>query len=88
LEFKDLEIYVELETIISGSTFTMNLYTSDTPIGLAFSNDVQLGIVFTVDLIIDVNAEIDITNGFHLAMKDGASIDIDMFAKNISNITL
>lgn len=88
LEFQGLEIYVELETVISGSTFTMNLFTSDTPIGLAIQEEVELGVVLTVDLILDVDTEIDISSGFHLAIKDGAAIDINLFDKTISNFTL
>ena len=88
LEFEDLEIYVELETIISGSTFMVNLFTSDTPIGLGISDEVRLGVVLTVDLILNVDTAIDISSGFHLAIKDGAAIDINLFDEKISNITL
>jgi hypothetical protein len=87
IEFNDLEIYVELETILLGPTFTINLFTSDTPLGLGYANT-QLGVTFTIDLIVNASTEIDIFNGFHLKLEDNLSIQIDMFGKNASNIEL
>jgi hypothetical protein len=87
LELQNLDLYVDLETVISGPTFTMNLYTSETEIGFAI-DDQMLGVVAVVDLILNVDTEVHIQSGFHLKMEDGLIIDVDLFSKNVSNIAL
>jgi hypothetical protein len=84
-----MELYMELDTSLSlGATYTLNLYTSDTPIGIAVSDTLLLGVVLAIDLIMDVDGEIDISNGFHLQLDDGVVINIEMFAKELSHIAL
>ena len=87
--FDDLEMYMELETSLSaGATYQLNLYTSESEVGIAISDEVLLGVVAVVDLIIDAQSEVDISSGFHLKMDDGLSLDLEMFSKNVSNIHL
>ena len=88
-QFDDTELYMAIDTRLSGgATYSLNLYTSETPIGLAVGNDLEVGVVFSIDLILTVAAQIDVTSGFHLKLKDGLAIDITMFEKDISGITL
>ncbi|OAF62987.1 hypothetical protein VC83_00240 [Pseudogymnoascus destructans] len=57
-QFDGLELYMEIDTILSGSaTYTLNLYTSQTPLGFAVGKDLLVGVVFSIDLIISVDAE-------------------------------
>lgn len=87
-QFDGLELYMEIDTILSGSaTYTLNLYTSQTPIGFAVGKDLLVGVVFSIDLIVSVEAEIDISSGFHIQL-DGIAIDIHMFDHDVSSITL
>lgn len=80
---------MEIDTILSGSaTYTLNLYTSNTPIGFGVGKDLLVGVVFSIDLIISVDAEIDISTGFHIKLNDGIAIDIHMFDHDVSSITL
>lgn len=88
-QFDGLELYMQVDTILSGgATYTLNLYTSDTPIGFAVGNELLVGVVVSIDLILSVESEIDISSGFHIQLNDGVAIDIHMFDHNVSSITL
>ena len=88
-QFDGLELYMQIDTILSsGATYTLNLYTSDTPIGFAVANDLLIGVVFSVDLILSVDSEIHISTGFHIQLHDGIAINIPMFNQNVSSIAL
>jgi hypothetical protein len=88
-QFDGMELYMLLDTILSaGTTYTLNLYSSISPIGLAVGDELQVGVIFSVDLILSVEAEIDISSGFHIKLEDGIAIDIPMFDQNVSSITL
>ncbi|KAH8692049.1 hypothetical protein BGW36DRAFT_303514 [Talaromyces proteolyticus] len=88
-QFDGLELYMLLDTTLSvGATYTLNLFTSKDPIGIAIGENLLLGVVFAIDLILDVNAEIDIRSGFHIKLDDGAALDINMFNTDVANIAL
>jgi hypothetical protein len=83
------ELYMELDTMLSaGATYTLPLYISETPIGVSLGDDVTAGIVATIDLILDIQAQIDISSGFHLKFDDILTLDIELFAEKVSNIHL
>lgn len=87
--FDDMELYLELNTIIgAGLTYELNLYTSNTPIGIGVGKDLKLGVVFKVDLILSVEGSIDISSGLHIKLDDGVAIDIALFGEEVSNIVL
>ncbi|KAM5383706.1 hypothetical protein ACJZ2D_001695 [Fusarium nematophilum] len=87
-EFDDLEVYMLIDTVLSaGATYTLNLYTSSTAIGFVVSDDIELGVIFTIDLILSVEGEIDVSSGFHLKLDDGVAIDIALFSEHVSSIT-
>ncbi|EPS39687.1 hypothetical protein H072_6528 [Dactylellina haptotyla CBS 200.50] len=84
IQFDELELYTALEITFSGGvTYTLNLYTSETPIGIAI-DDVFLGIVADVDLILSVEAEITISSGFHIKVDDGAVLEIPLFGQQLT----
>ncbi|KFZ13072.1 hypothetical protein V502_06778, partial [Pseudogymnoascus sp. VKM F-4520 (FW-2644)] len=86
-QFDGLELYMEIDTILSGSaTYTLNLYTSQSAIGFDVG-ELMVGVVFSIDLIISVEAEVDISSGFHIQLNDGIAIDIHMFDHDVSSIT-
>jgi hypothetical protein len=88
-QFDGLELYMEINTILSGgATYTINLYTSQTPIGFRLGDELTVGVIFSIDLILSVEAQIDISTGFHILLNDGIAIDLHMFDKNVSSITL
>lgn len=88
-QFDGLELYMEIDTILSGgASYTINLYTSRTPIGFKLGDELTVGVIFSIDLILSVEAQIDISTGFHILLNDGIAIDLHMFDKNVSSITL
>ena len=56
--------------------------------GFGVGKELTLGVIFTVDLILSVDAAIDISTGVHIKLEDGVGINIPMFAKNVSNIMM
>lgn len=87
-EFDDLELYLELDIKLSaGATYTLNLYTSETPEGISVPG-VTIGAVFSVDLILIADAEIDIGSGIHIKLDDGLAFDLEMFNSNVSTVTM
>lgn len=90
--FDGLELYMLVDTILSmDATYTLNLFNSGReaamPIGIYITEDLQLGIIFTVDLILSAHADIDVSSGFHLLLDDGFAIDIALFGEAASSIT-
>ncbi|KAK1453293.1 hypothetical protein CMEL01_04952 [Colletotrichum melonis] len=85
--FEDLEIYMQLDTTLSaGLSYTLNLYTSTTPLGSKIGDDLLLGVVFSIDLILSVESELQMSSGFHLRMDDEVGFDIALFSKNVSSV--
>lgn len=89
LQFDGLELYMDLSTVLSvEATYTLNVYSSNTPIGISLGDKGRLGAVLTVDLVLSAEAEIEINSGFHIKLEDGVAIDIPLFSNNVSSITL
>ncbi|KAH7122187.1 hypothetical protein B0J13DRAFT_648409 [Dactylonectria estremocensis] len=87
LQFDGMELYMLIDTVLSvGSTYTLNLYTSQTAIGFAVGDSLEIGVIFSVDLILSVDGEIDISTGFHIKLEDGVAMNITMFSKEVSSI--
>ncbi|KAL5409184.1 hypothetical protein PMIN03_006114 [Paraphaeosphaeria minitans] len=85
--FDDMELYLELNTVLAaGATYELNLFTSNTPIGVGVGKGLMLGVVFKVDLLLSVQGEIDISSGLHIKLDDGVGIDIALFSHAVSNI--
>jgi hypothetical protein len=88
LQFDGMELYVQLDTVLEvESTYTLNLFTPDTAIGIAIP-DLDIGVWFSLDLILDAKAQVDFSSGFHIKLNDGFKIDLAMFSKDVSNVTL
>ncbi|KAJ4115313.1 hypothetical protein NW768_011165 [Fusarium equiseti] len=88
-QFDELEVYMLVDTVLSsGATYTLNLYTSTTPAGFAVRHNLEVGVIFTIDLILSAEGEIDISTGFHLKLDDGVKIELAVFSKEISNMAI
>ncbi|KAH7226921.1 hypothetical protein BKA60DRAFT_446388 [Fusarium oxysporum] len=88
-QFDGLEVYMLIDTVLSaGATYILNLYTSTTPAGFAVRDNLEVGVIFAIDLILSVDGEINISSGFHLRLDDGVLFDIAIFSKEISNLTM
>ena len=87
--FDGLELYMLADTILSsGVTYTLSLYRSESALGVEITKNLNLGIIFEIDLILEVDATIDISSGFHIKVENGLAIDIAMFCDDVSCITL
>lgn len=86
--FDELELYLLLDTALSlDATYTLNLYRSETPLGIEISPKLDLGIILSIDLILDVDGTIDVSSGFHIKLDDGLAINVALFGEAISDIT-
>ena len=87
--FEGLELYMELDTSLSlGTTYSLNLYKSQSVAGVSLTDRLSLGIFFDLDLILDVEGSIDISTGFHLKLDDGLMFEIALFSDEVSDIDL
>ncbi|ORX98442.1 hypothetical protein BCR34DRAFT_628404 [Clohesyomyces aquaticus] len=88
LQFDGMELYMLLDTTLTGSaSYTLNIYQSNSPLGIAIQ-DVHLGVWFSLDLMLDAEAAVDISSGFHIKLDDGLKISIPMFDKNVSDMVI
>lgn len=87
-EFDNLELYLDLDIKLSaGATYTLNIFSSETPAGFQVPG-LTVGAIFSVDLILITDAEIDIGSGIHIKLDDGLSFDLEMFNSNVSSISV
>ena len=88
LEFSGVEAYVFVGLNTSASaTFSVNLFSSQTPIGLHMPG-LNVGVVFFVDLVFGVTAELDMTGGFQVKLADDAFLEADIFGGDIKDAFL
>ncbi|CZR52289.1 uncharacterized protein PAC_02166 [Phialocephala subalpina] len=88
VQFDGMELYMEIDTTLSGgATYDLSLYKSETELGVAVGQE-ELGIIFSIDLILSAEASIDISSGFHIKLDDGVAINLALFSQNISSITM
>ncbi|KAK0107895.1 hypothetical protein ONS96_003682 [Cadophora gregata f. sp. sojae] len=87
-QFDKMELYMRVNTVLAaGATYTLNLYTSKSVARFKVGDDLLVGTVVTIDLILDVKGEIDISSGFHIQLNDGIEIKMPIFGQNVSKIT-
>lgn len=87
-QFDGVEIFVELDIMLSaGLNYRLNLYKSK-ELGIELADDLFLGLIFSIDLILTVESEITITSGFHILLDDGVLLKLALFAKETSDIEL
>ncbi|CCC12685.1 unnamed protein product [Sordaria macrospora k-hell] len=83
----DFELYLKLNTKISAaSTYELNLFSSKDPsFGFSEGGDITAGLAVVIDLIIELDAEADISSGFHMKFDKGVGAELVMFSRNISD---
>ncbi|GFN13543.1 hypothetical protein AtubIFM55763_011702 [Aspergillus tubingensis] len=88
VEFDSLELYLDLDLQLSaGATYTLDLFTSETPAGISISS-LEAGAIFQVSLVLIAQAEIDISSGIHIKLEDGLTLALELFNNNVSSITV
>lgn len=87
-QFDGMELYMDLDaSFFDATTYTLNLYTSETPVGLSIANQ-DIGVFIAIDLVLGVEGQIDINSGFHIRLNDGLQIDIGLFEREAASITM
>ncbi|KAH4182446.1 hypothetical protein HBH42_221880 [Parastagonospora nodorum] len=89
IQFDELELYLELNTVISyGVTYEINLFSSTSPYGVRVGDILQLGIIAAVDLIMSIEStdKVDISTGFHIKLEDGIMFDLALFSDKVSGM--
>ncbi|EOO02257.1 hypothetical protein UCRPA7_2274 [Phaeoacremonium minimum UCRPA7] len=85
LSFEGVEAYVDLRIAMSaGATYVVNLFTSNSPIGLGFPG-LSVGVVFYVDLVFALTEEIDLEAGFYVKLADDAFLEASVFGGDITD---
>lgn len=88
-EFDGLELYMELDTTLTGgASYTFPIFVSQTPLGFSAGKELNIGVIFTIDLLLSVEAAITIRSGFHIELKESLVLNLPMFGKNVSSIKL
>ncbi|KAJ4416545.1 hypothetical protein N0V82_006667 [Gnomoniopsis sp. IMI 355080] len=90
LKFDEFELYFELDMALdASSTYTISLYPKDwsQPAGFEVAGQ-MVGIVISLDLILSLDAEVDISSGVHVKFDDGLSLELALFGSNVSSINL
>ncbi|KAK0722988.1 hypothetical protein B0T26DRAFT_811572 [Lasiosphaeria miniovina] len=84
LEFSAVEAYVDVAVAVtSGATYSVNLFTSNSPVGLGFPG-FSIGLVFYVDLVFSLTAAVDLEGGFYVKVADGAFLEASVFGGEIT----
>lgn len=85
--FDGLELYLQMGIFLNG-TYTIPIFKSQSPFGISFGSELEMGVFLAVDLILSANSGLDIESGFHIKFEDGILFEIAMFGKNVSNVAL
>ena len=93
VEAFDLDVKIDFENV--GGHFDFNIlaadtvsysfpiFTSETPVGCAVSDEVSVGLVLSIDLVFSLTAEIDLEAGFEFSFPEGAYITVDPLSGDI-----
>jgi hypothetical protein len=88
VQLDGLELYMKIDTTLSGgATYDLSLYKSESELGVSAGEE-ELGLIFSIDLMLSAEAEMDISSGFHIRLDDGVAINLALFSQNISSITM
>ncbi|KAK4213651.1 hypothetical protein QBC37DRAFT_482849 [Rhypophila decipiens] len=71
-QFDGLELYLELGISFNG-TYTIPIFKSQSSMGISVGDELLLGVVLTIDLILSVDADIELGGGFHI--NNGAAFE-------------
>lgn len=90
LKFDEFELYLELDIALdASSTYTIPLYPKSwsQPAGFEVGG-LTVGITISLDLILAVDAKVDINSGVHVKFDDGLALELVLFGSNVSSINL
>lgn len=65
------------------ASYSFPIFQSQTPDGMAVSEDVTFGLVLFIDLVFSLSAVLDVEAGFEFSFPDGAYVTIDPISGDI-----
>lgn len=70
-------------------TYTIPLYPKNwyQSAGIAVGGQ-EVGIVISLDLILELDEEAEVSSGIHISFDDGLAVELAMFGQDVSTITL
>jgi hypothetical protein len=78
IEFLNAGGHFEFDIIASDTvSYSYTLFQTESPVGIAISGDVEIGLVLFVDLVFSLTDEIDLSAGFEFAFPEGAYVTVD-----------
>jgi len=84
ISFEGVGGYFSFDIMASDqATYSIPIYQSASPVGVAVSEDVTLALVIIVDLVFSLSAEIDLSAGFDFSFPEGAYITVDPLSGDI-----
>ncbi|KJX94168.1 hypothetical protein TI39_contig4212g00001 [Zymoseptoria brevis] len=88
--FEDLDLYLELETKLKASaTYILKLMPPGAnPVGIELPKNIKFGVTFSVDLILAIDGELDITGGLHVKVDDHVAMKLELFGDKVLNMSL
>jgi hypothetical protein len=84
IEFEDCGGHFEFDIVAADTvSYSFPIYESSTPVGIACSEEVSVGLVLAIDLVFSLTAEIDLEAGFEFSFPEGAYITVDPLGGDI-----
>jgi hypothetical protein len=87
IDFLDLYVAIDF-TIGAHAALSLPLFRSNTPLGVSAGDDMEIGIIVAIDLLINVDGELTIQSGFHLVLDDPTGFHIALFGQDVSDLFL
>ncbi|KAL2264068.1 hypothetical protein VTK26DRAFT_2854 [Humicola hyalothermophila] len=82
-----LDLYMLIEaSITAGSTISIPLFISQTPLGFSAGDDLLMGLVATVDLILSVEGMLNLRTGFHLQTDGPVGFKLSLFSHDVADM--
>lgn len=79
LAFDGVEAYLDLNIQTSDSaTYSITLFSTDSPLPLSLPG-LDIGLIFSIDLVFSVSASVDMEGGFYLKLANDAYLDTSIF---------
>lgn len=85
-----VKAYVELDLSASaGIQESIQLFASpELSIDLLEILKVELGVAFALDLVLEVDAKVDLSAGFYLSFDDSAFVEVSLLTKDVVDVSL
>ena len=84
IEFEDCGGHFEFDILAADTvSYSFPIYESVTPVGIACSEEVTIGLILAIDLVFSLTAEIDLEAGFEFSFPEGAYITVDPLGGDI-----